>query len=115
MSMAITLGGVASVLVGFNTGEGDASTSQIISKRTIDIITIIYTPVSLFIMIYALFTYEWRRRFMHKKQVSVQICLILVVFSTISNLQTMNRLVPVLFGYAETTFSALCDPWCKHA
>lgn len=71
MSMAITLGGVASVLVGFNTGEEDGSPSQIISKRTIDIITIIYTPVSLFIMMYALFTYEWRRRFMHKKQVCV--------------------------------------------
>lgn len=67
MSMAITLGGVSSALIGFS-GDEDG-TEQVISKRTIDIITVVYAPVSLFIMAYALFTYEWRSRFMHKKQI----------------------------------------------
>ncbi|PNH03530.1 Vacuolar transporter chaperone 1 [Tetrabaena socialis] len=67
MGMAITMGGVSSALVGFS-GEPDDGTEHLISKRTIDIITCIYTPLSILIMCYALFTYEWRSKFMRTKQ-----------------------------------------------
>jgi hypothetical protein len=29
----------------------------------------VYVPVAIIMILYALFTYEWRSRFMHKKQV----------------------------------------------
>ncbi|KAG2482276.1 hypothetical protein HYH03_018790 [Edaphochlamys debaryana] len=67
MGMAITLGGVSSALIGFS-GDDD-STDHLISKRTIDIITCIYSPLSILIMCYALFTYEWRSKFMRTKQI----------------------------------------------
>jgi hypothetical protein len=69
--MAITLGGVSSALVGFS-GSTPEEEGKLISSRTIDIITCIYTPLSVLIMAYALFTYEWRARFLRKKQVSRQ-------------------------------------------
>ncbi len=68
--MAITLGGVSSALVGFaGNGDVDDSTDRLISKRTIDVITCIYSPLAILIMCYALFTYEWRSKFMRTKQV----------------------------------------------
>ena len=67
--MAVTLGGVSSALVGFSAEE--PAQTQLISRRTIDVITCIYAPLSVLIMCYALFTFEWRRRFMRQKQVSV--------------------------------------------
>lgn len=68
MGMAITLGGVSSALVGFaNTSED--TTEHLISKRTIDIITCIYSPLAILMMCYALFTYEWRSKFMRTKQI----------------------------------------------
>lgn len=69
-SMAVSLGGVSSALVGMSVVNPDTgSTSQVISKRTVDIITCIYAPLSMIIMAYALFTYEWRSQFMKKKQI----------------------------------------------
>lgn len=67
MGMAITLGGVSSALVGFS-GDSEDTTEHLISKRTIDVITCIYSPLSILIMGYALFTYEWRSKFMRTKQ-----------------------------------------------
>ncbi len=68
--MAITLGGVSSALVGF-AGDDDSAPSaeHLISNRTIDVITCIYAPLSILMMAYALFTYEWRSKFMRTKQV----------------------------------------------
>jgi hypothetical protein len=42
---------------------------QVISRGTIDAITIIYAPIGMFILAYALWAYELRSRFMRKKQV----------------------------------------------
>lgn len=67
--MAVTMGGVSSALVGFNNSEATTEQEQLISKRTIDIITCIYTPIAMLIMGYGLFTFEWRSQFMRKKQV----------------------------------------------
>jgi hypothetical protein len=50
-------------MVGVQEEEG-----TLISSRTIDVITCIYTPLAMIIMVYALFTYEWRARFLRKKQ-----------------------------------------------
>ncbi|GLC43847.1 hypothetical protein PLESTB_000914700 [Pleodorina starrii] len=69
MGMAITLGGVSSALVGFAGDDSDDSTDRLISKRTIDVITCIYSPLAILIMCYALFTYEWRSKFMRTKQI----------------------------------------------
>ncbi|KXZ55996.1 hypothetical protein GPECTOR_2g1548 [Gonium pectorale] len=68
MGMAITLGGVSSALVGFS-GEADDGQEHLISKRTVDIVTCIYSPLAILIMCYALFTYEWRSKFMRTKQI----------------------------------------------
>ena len=67
IGMAVTLGGVSSALVGFS-GDAPEEPGKVISSRTIDIITCIYAPLSILIMIYALFTYEWRCYFLRKKQ-----------------------------------------------
>mmetsp|Transcript_34101 Transcript_34101/g.61480 ORF Transcript_34101/g.61480 Transcript_34101/m.61480 type:complete len:154 (-) Transcript_34101:567-1028(-) len=68
VGMAVTLGGVSSALVGFSGNEAD-SPSQLISKRTIDMITCVFTPLSVLIMAYALFTFEWRSKCMRQKQI----------------------------------------------
>lgn len=66
--MALTLGGVSSALVGF-TNDADDQQGQLISRRTIDVITCCYAPLSVLILLYALFSYESRSRFLRKKQV----------------------------------------------
>ncbi|GFR44876.1 hypothetical protein Agub_g6219 [Astrephomene gubernaculifera] len=68
MGMAITLGGVSSALVGFS-GSSEDATENLISQRTIDVVTCIYSPLSVLIMCYALFTFEWRSKFMRTKQI----------------------------------------------
>eukprot|EP00798_Chlamydomonas_sp_ICE-L_P028056 gene28056-31157_t len=67
IGMAVTLGGVSSALVGFTGGDEDSG--RLISGTTINIVTCIYAPLSILIMVYALFTYEWRSRSMKKKLV----------------------------------------------
>mmetsp|Transcript_37476 Transcript_37476/g.80732 ORF Transcript_37476/g.80732 Transcript_37476/m.80732 type:complete len:154 (-) Transcript_37476:71-532(-) len=67
MGMAITLGGVSSALVGFS-GNNKEEEGKLISSWTIDVITCIYTPLAILIMCYALFTYEFRSKFLRKKQ-----------------------------------------------
>ena len=69
MGMAVTLGGVSSALVGFGGSSSGTEQGKLISQTTIDIITCIYAPLSILIMVYALFTYEWRSWFLRKKQV----------------------------------------------
>lgn len=67
--MAVTLGGVSSALVAFTDGEAPQSSESLISRKTIDIISCIYAPLSILMMCYALFTYNWRTAFMRQKQV----------------------------------------------
>ncbi|GAX86125.1 hypothetical protein CEUSTIGMA_g13538.t1 [Chlamydomonas eustigma] len=67
MGMAVTLGGVSSALVGFSAGS-PTEQGQLISSTTIDIVIMICAPLSIVIMLYALFTYEWRVWFLRKKQ-----------------------------------------------
>lgn len=71
MGMAVIMGGVSSALVGFSNPDATSAEEQVISSRTIDIITCVYTPVSMLIMAYALFTFEWRSKFMSKKQMGM--------------------------------------------
>lgn len=69
-SMATTMGGVSSALMGFTfTRPSSTGPHQLITGKTIDIISCVYTPVAILIILYALFTYEWRSRFMRKKHV----------------------------------------------
>lgn len=67
--MATTLGGVSSALVAFTGDEAPQSSESLISRKTIDIISCIYAPLSILMMCYALFTYRWRTAFMRQKQV----------------------------------------------
>lgn len=69
--MATTMGGVSSALVGFSltSQTPGQDRTRLINKRTIDIISCIYIPVAIIMIIYALFTYENRSKFMQKKQV----------------------------------------------
>lgn len=67
MGMAITLGGVSSALVGFS-GKDKEQEGKLISSWTINVITCIYTPLAILIMCYALFTYEFRSKFLRQKQ-----------------------------------------------
>mmetsp|Transcript_8444 Transcript_8444/g.21119 ORF Transcript_8444/g.21119 Transcript_8444/m.21119 type:complete len:173 (-) Transcript_8444:570-1088(-) len=71
MGMAVTMGGVSSALVGFSNADATSEQEQLISRRTIDIITCVYTPIAMLIMGYALWTYEWRSSFMRKKQLGM--------------------------------------------
>jgi hypothetical protein len=76
--MATTMGGVSSALVGLTItqgagsgtgGTGAGSGGRVISERTVDLITAIYVPVAVIMVLYALFQYENRARFMMRKQV----------------------------------------------
>jgi len=73
--MATTMGGVSSALVGLTItsadggGGGAGSGGRAISSRTVDMITAIYVPVAVIMVLYALFQYENRARFMRRKQV----------------------------------------------
>lgn len=67
MGMAVTMGGVSSALVSFSNPDASSQQQQLISNRTIDIITCVYTPLAMLIMAYALFTFEYRSKFMAKK------------------------------------------------
>lgn len=69
--MAVTMGGVSSAMIGFSIGsdETDAKHPRLISRRTVDTISCVYIPVSILVLIYALFTYQWRSTFMKKKQI----------------------------------------------
>lgn len=77
--MATTMGGVSSALVGLTItsgggsggapGGGAGSGGRVISARTVDMITALYVPVAVIMILYALFQYENRSRFMQRKQV----------------------------------------------
>lgn len=68
--MATTMGGVSSAMVGLTfSGSSADEGGRLISKKTVDMVSVIYVPVAILIICYALFTYEWRAKFMRKKQV----------------------------------------------
>lgn len=68
-SMATTMGGVSSAMVGLSMSAAGSSEGRLISRKTVDLVSAVYVPVAIIMILYALFTYEWRSRFMHKKQV----------------------------------------------
>lgn len=68
--MATTMGGVSSAMVGLTlSGSPGDGTARLISKRTVDMVSVVYVPVAILMIFYALFTFEWRAKFMAKKQV----------------------------------------------
>lgn len=73
-SMATTMGGVSSAMVGLSISAAGSSEGRLISRKTVDLVSAVYVPVAIIMILYALFTYEWRSRFMHKKQVSTWGC-----------------------------------------
>ncbi len=93
VSMAITIGGVSTALVGFQSeknggarpplaglladlpqchepggARGAGHESGPITPATTDLITVLLTPVAILMVIYALFCFYWRSVFMRKKQ-----------------------------------------------
>jgi len=68
-SMATTMGGVSSAMVGLSMSDAGSSEGRLISRKTVDLVSAVYVPVAIVMILYALFTYEWRSKFMHKKQV----------------------------------------------
>jgi hypothetical protein len=67
--MATTMGGVSSAMVGLSVSDAGTSEGRLISRKTVDLVSAVYVPVAILMILYALFTYEWRSKFMHKKQV----------------------------------------------
>eukprot|EP00882_Tetradesmus_deserticola_P005681 GHRQ01005982.1.p2 GENE.GHRQ01005982.1~~GHRQ01005982.1.p2 ORF type:complete len:153 (+),score=64.29 GHRQ01005982.1:92-550(+) len=68
-SMATTMGGVSSAMVGLSMSASGSSEGRLISHKTVDLVSAVYVPVAILMICYALFTYEWRSKFMHRKQV----------------------------------------------
>lgn len=67
--MATTMGGVSSAMLGLTYSSADDTKGRLVSRKTVDMVTVVYVPVAILMICYALFTYEWRSKFMHKKQV----------------------------------------------
>lgn len=67
--MAVTMGGVSSAMLGFSITTPTKGKGGVMSKKTVDIITCMYVPLAILMIIYALFTFQWRSRFMAKKQI----------------------------------------------
>eukprot|EP00879_Flechtneria_rotunda_P024964 GHRR01026492.1.p1 GENE.GHRR01026492.1~~GHRR01026492.1.p1 ORF type:complete len:101 (+),score=34.04 GHRR01026492.1:317-619(+) len=67
--MATTMGGVSSAMVGLSVSGAGSSEGRLISRKTVDLVSAVYVPVAILMVCYALFTYEWRSKFMQKKQV----------------------------------------------
>jgi hypothetical protein len=67
--MATTMGGVSSAMVGLSVAGTGTSEGRLISRKTVDLVSAVYVPVAILMICYALFTYEWRSKFMHRKQV----------------------------------------------
>jgi uncharacterized membrane protein YidH (DUF202 family) len=68
-SMATTMGGVSSAMVGLSVSGSGTSEGRLISRKTVDLVSAVYIPVAILMICYALFTFEWRSKFMNKKQV----------------------------------------------
>lgn len=68
--MATTMGGVSSAMVGLTfSGDKADEGGRLISKKTVDMVSVVYVPVAILMVCYALFTYQWRSKFMARKQV----------------------------------------------
>lgn len=69
-SMATTMGGVSSAMVGLTFSRSGGSTEgRVISRRTVDMISAVYVPLAVMMVAYALFMFTSRSTFMRKKQV----------------------------------------------
>ena len=56
-------------MVGLSVSGAGTSEGRLISRKTVDLVSAVYVPVAILMVCYALFTYEWRSKFMQKKQV----------------------------------------------
>lgn len=56
-------------MVGLSMTAASSSEGRLISRKTVDLVSAVYVPVAILMICYALFTYEWRSKFMHRKQV----------------------------------------------
>jgi uncharacterized membrane protein YidH (DUF202 family) len=72
-SMATTMGGVSSAMVGLTFSRaGGSGGGRVISSRTVDMVSAVYVPLAIMMVCYAFFMYLSRSTFMRKKQVGVQ-------------------------------------------
>ncbi|KIY98487.1 vacuolar transport chaperone-like protein [Monoraphidium neglectum] len=68
-SMATTMGGVSSAMVGLTFSRSGGTEGRVISARTVDMVSAVYVPLAILMVAYALFMYNSRSSFMRKKQV----------------------------------------------
>jgi len=90
-SMATTMGGVSSAMVGLSVSGSGTSEGRLISRKTVDLVSAVYIPVAILMICYALFTFEWRSKFMNKKQVNF---------------------VTAMCAAAQSCFAATSEPCC---
>ena len=72
LSMAVSLGGVSTALVGFTAEEKPDSASKhpgVLRRKTVDLISVLLLPVSIAMIGYALFIFLCRSRSIRTKQV----------------------------------------------
>lgn len=72
LSMAVSLGGVSTALVGFTAEEKPGSASKhpgVLRRKTVDLISVLLLPVSIAMIGYALFIFLCRSRSIRTKQV----------------------------------------------
>jgi uncharacterized membrane protein YidH (DUF202 family) len=68
-SMATTMGGVSSAMVGLTFSRPSGSQGRVISSRTVDLVSAVYVPLAILMVLYALFMFNSRSTFMRRKQV----------------------------------------------
>ena len=71
LSMAVSLGGVSTALVGFTAEEKPGSATKhpgVLSRRTVDLISVLLLPVSISMIAYALFIFLCRSNSIRTKQ-----------------------------------------------
>ena len=71
LSMAVTLGGVSTALVGFTAEEKPGSAAKhpgVLSRKTVDLISVLLLPVSISMIAYALFIFLCRSNSIRTKQ-----------------------------------------------
>ncbi|GBF99732.1 vacuolar transport chaperone [Raphidocelis subcapitata] len=68
-SMATTMGGVSSAMVGLTFSRSGGTEGRVVSTTTVDMISAVYVPLAIMMVLYALFMFTSRSTFMRKKQV----------------------------------------------
>jgi len=94
-------------MVGLSVSGSGTSEGRLISRKTVDLVSAVYIPVAILMICYALFTFEWRSKFMNKKQ---------VIFVTALCAAALLPARPVVFVLLGTVLPVQCilSPgyWC---